>query len=715
MPWVSFLHPAYLAGLALLAIPLALHLHRRRKVRNVSFSDLRFLREAIVKQQRRLQVEDRRLLFLRILVFLLLVLAVSKPVWKQARARIVKEGDRSASVIILDNSYSMGCIENGVVRFDRAKRLALDVLAGLRENDQVTLILASTLAEVVYRDLPVSHFETQSALEASELSCRGSDLAQALALAEAFLRSAEADHREVYLITDLQKVGFEHVAPRLGREQKPMDLFLLPVGYPETGNLALTGGEIRPKRVAPKAECRLTFQGAAFGQVSPGFALLAFQSAGQGLTETSVAVKPGAVFSQSFTERAGEEGNLLAKARVEDDVLEADNERYLVVPVEQPGKALLVEGDPRMKKEDWDTFYFERALKIYGTGLSGGRSYEVFLQGVEEELAQLDTGGFDLIVLANVPRISREIVRKLKNFVQAGGNLILAMGSRVDLESYNDKVVPELIPFSLRRVVSSGERLSYHIAAFQDKSGPLALFSETGQGDLTRPLFWQFVSLGAEAQSQAQILAQFETGAVALFEYPIGRGKVIGWASTLDADWNSLPQQPLYLPFWGEVLDYLEASSAPSPNSEVGESVELTVDFGRGSGQATSLQVLLPNGELARIEVDAGQGRYQAYFSDTHRPGFYHVQIPEGKGIEEVRPSVFAVNVPAEESDLRRASEEEIAAKLAGWNLRRVAEPRKTGGILARARHGRPLWDLFLLLLFAGLLVETIYANRIWR
>ena len=154
MPWVSFLYPAYLAGLALVAIPLALHLRRRRRFRNVSFSDLRFLREAILKQQRRLQVENRRVLLLRILVFLLLVLAVSKPVLKQARTSLVKEGTRSASVIILDNSYSMGCIENGVVRFDRAKRLALDVLKGLKEDDRVTLILASTLAEVVYRALP---------------------------------------------------------------------------------------------------------------------------------------------------------------------------------------------------------------------------------------------------------------------------------------------------------------------------------------------------------------------------------------------------------------------------------------------------------------------------------------------------------------------------------------------------------------------------------
>ncbi len=715
MPWLSFLNPAYLGALALVAIPLALHLHRRRKVRDVTFSDLRFLREAIVKQQRRLQVENRRLLLLRILVFLLLVLAVSKPVLKLARTSLVKEGDHSASVIILDNSYSMGCIENGVVRFDRAKQLALEILEGLREKDRVTLILASTLAEVLYRDLPVTHFETETALQASEVSYRASDLAQALALAEGFLREAKADHREVYVITDLQRAAFENVLPALSGDRKPIDLYLLSVGYPDTGNLALTESEIQPKRVAPGGECHLTFKGFAFGEIEPGFASLVLQGAGRGLTETSVPVKPGTGFSKSFVERLGEEGSWLALARVEDQALAADNERYLVVPIDQPARALLIEGDPHMRKADWDTFYFERALKIYSSGLSGGRSYEVFQQGVQDELSKLEPGGFDLIVLANVPRVSREIVRKLKTFVEEGGQLMIAFGSRVDLQSYNDRMVPQPIPFPLKRVVKSGQRPPYHIAAFQDKKGPLQLFSKSEHGDLTLPLFWEYISLEARPDSGAEVLAQLETGAVVLFEFPIGRGKVIGWASSLDADWNNFPQQPLYLPFWGEVLDYLDASSAPMPNFEVGDTVEITVDFGPDAAEVTSVQILLPNGELESVEVDPGQGRFRAYFSATSWPGFYRLHIPDRQGIQKVDPEVFAVNVSPKESDLSRVADEEIAAKLAGWNLKRIGEPRKAAGVLAGARQGRPLWDLLLLLLFLGILGETIYANRIWR
>ena len=41
------------------------------------------------------------------------------------------------------------------------------------------------------------------------------------------------------------------------------------------------------------------------------------------------------------------------------------------------------------------------------------------------------------------------------------------------------------------------------------------------------------------------ILASFDDGAVALSERSVGNGRVLVWASTLDAYWNNIPQQPV--------------------------------------------------------------------------------------------------------------------------------------------------------------------------
>jgi len=716
MPGLSFLNPLYLAGLALVAIPLAVHLLSKKNVREISFSDLRFLKEAVVNRRRQFHLENRRLLLLRLLVFLLLILAVAKPVVRFSKTRLLREGERSASVIVLDHSYSMSCIENGVKRFDRAKRVALDILEGLKGEDLVSLILAAEEPVVVYQNLPVAQSETRASLEASEVSWRSSDLAQALALAEGILREAKADHREVYVISDLQQKAFEKVSPPGdGAKQDLVDLYLLAVGFPDTGNLALAEAERRPSRVSAKSECRLVFKGFAYGDTAPRFVSLTLQSQGRASTETSLPVKPQAPFSQSFTERVGDESAWLAEARLEDDVLLADNKRYVVIPIEEPGRALLVEGDPRLRKKDWDTFYFERALKIYSTGLSGGRPMDVFVQAVQSELDRLDTSGFDLIVLANVPRISREIIRKLENFVSRGGNLIVSFGARVDLPSYNERLVPNLIPFQLRRVVYHGNRQPFRISAFQDKQKPLAIFSQSNQGDLTLPLFTHFVSAREESGGQAAVLAQFETEDVALFEKKIDRGRVLGWMSSLNAAWNDFPLRPLYLPLWGEIVEYLEESSAPSVNVEVGQTVEIAVDFSLSARNVTTLKVLTPDDKVESFEVDPSQGTSRVYFTNTETPGFYRLQLPEEKRIMKAYPTVFAVNVSAGESDLTRASDEEIAARLAGWTVKRIKEPQRARAEIAVARSGKPLWDVFLLVLLLGVLFETVYANRVWR
>jgi len=715
MPGLSFLNPAYLIGLALLVLPLAIHLFNKKSVREIVFSDLRFLKEAVVKRRRRFELENRNLLLLRLLGVLLLVLAVAKPVIQFARTSIVREGARTQAVIVLDNSYSMGCIENGVVRFDRAKRAALDALLGLEPEDRVTLILASESPEMIYNQLPVSSLEATEKIQSAEASWKSSDLAGALATARDFLQEAEGDHKEVYLITDLQRKAFEKVGTGALSEGDSLDLYLIPVGFPDTGNLALGEVEHRPRRVGPKAECQITVKGFAYGRLAPKFAPLRLLRQGGGTTETAIPVVASAAFSQTFREQIGPDGYWLAEAELEDNVLTADNRRYLVIPVEQPGRLLLVEGEPRMVKSEWESFYFERAVKVYSTGVSGGRAYEVFIQGVSGELDEIDTAGFDVIVLANVPRMSREAVRKLENYVRRGGSLIVSLGRRVDQQSYNEIVSPKLIPCKLDRTVLNGSRPPFRIAAFLDKEKPLSIFSQSRQGDLTLPLFTGYVALDLQPDSEGRVLAKFDSGAVSLVEFNIGHGKVMLWTSSLDTDWNDLPIRPIYLPLWGEILEYLEDATAPPANVLVGEAVEISADFSPEAGNVTSLQVLMPNGRAERFEVDPAQGSFRTFFAQTAIPGFYRLQYPPGQGVKRVFPEIFAVNVSPGESDLTAASDEEIETKLEGWNLKKLSQTSRIAAQLSAARKGLAVWDILLLILVAVLVLETIYANRMWQ
>lgn len=76
---IRFIHPEYLFGLSFLAIPVFIHLMRRRRLTTLDFSSLRFLRSEAVAATRRQRLRRLFLLAMRLLAILLLVLLFSQP------------------------------------------------------------------------------------------------------------------------------------------------------------------------------------------------------------------------------------------------------------------------------------------------------------------------------------------------------------------------------------------------------------------------------------------------------------------------------------------------------------------------------------------------------------------------------------------------------------------------------------------------------------
>jgi PA14 domain/Aerotolerance regulator N-terminal/von Willebrand factor type A domain len=76
---VSFLNPALLGGLALIAIPIIIHLLNRRTAKVLDWGAMRFLLESVESRKKRIQLEEALLLAARCLLAGLLALAVARP------------------------------------------------------------------------------------------------------------------------------------------------------------------------------------------------------------------------------------------------------------------------------------------------------------------------------------------------------------------------------------------------------------------------------------------------------------------------------------------------------------------------------------------------------------------------------------------------------------------------------------------------------------
>ena len=104
---IGFLVPAFLAGLAALAIPLLMHLRHRDKDRPFRFPSLMFLEQLPIRTSQRQRITDWPLLLLRALAVAALVFAFARPVLTD-RAAVGGDTRRRAVVLVVDRSLSMG-------------------------------------------------------------------------------------------------------------------------------------------------------------------------------------------------------------------------------------------------------------------------------------------------------------------------------------------------------------------------------------------------------------------------------------------------------------------------------------------------------------------------------------------------------------------------------------------------------------------------------
>jgi len=137
---VTFVFPVLLGGLALVGIPVLIHLIMRQKPRTLPFPAFRFLVKRHRTNLRKLRLRHLLLLGLRILILAAICLALARP-------RVLSEGlglggDRPlAAVLVFDTSYSMEyTITGGQSRLDEAKKRGLELLDELPEGSRVAIL-----------------------------------------------------------------------------------------------------------------------------------------------------------------------------------------------------------------------------------------------------------------------------------------------------------------------------------------------------------------------------------------------------------------------------------------------------------------------------------------------------------------------------------------------------------------------------------------------
>jgi hypothetical protein len=650
---LSFQLGPALAGLAAAMIPVVIHLSRSRRTKKMRFSTTRFFTEQFLRSYRMSRIREVLLLLCRMALFALLGFAVAQPLLSSPATGAFRPQGSRGVVLLLDDSASMGYIEDGKTLFDRARDAAKKVVESLRPGDSASVVLAGRRAdgprEVFAR--PTTRLDdVLQALDAAKPSDLSADLTEAIPVAEAQARAAAADGKEVYVFSDLQESNWPDRP--LEAESGGPALFVVQVRPQKpVSNLGVTAVQFtsaRPMAGAPfTIRPLLTIAGESRDAVDVRLFVDGEKIGEQKVEKLQTGRWAAPRFHHTFTTGGWHSGYV----EVEDETLPADNRRYFAVEVLQSVKVLAVDGGQSKVGREDALFFLQRALTASPERQKSPVEVDVV---PPDAFVDKDLNGYPLIVLADVESLSPKAVDKLEDYVANGGSAFIFLGGRVDPAFYNENLIGPgrrdggLLPGPLvKRIGDPAEGKDIAFISDVDYEHPaLGAFRDPGFASLAGPsvtfkALWQ-----VDVKPPASVLMKASTGMISvplLCEKAVGKGRVMLYTSSCDRSWTNFPIRPAYLPWARQLAAYLTQEPLNRDTFHLtGDVVQLTQ---AGAEASTPLRVKKPDGQYTAAEWNEAAKVME--FADADRAGVYTVETADH------RPAgMFAVNTENYESKL---------------------------------------------------------------
>ena len=672
---MNFLAPLFLLGGLLVAVPIVLHLTRRRR-EPVPFPSFLLLQltSATARFKRR-RFRNIPLLLLRCLALLLLAAAFAEPV---LRGGALAGGEAAAvdRAVLVDRSLSM-TVGN---RMAAAREAAQDELSGLGREDRAIVVAFDGRAAAL-TELTGDPGALAPAVTNLTAGGGGTSFAPALGLAGRLLPASTGRRREVVLISDLQRSGFEE-----GRPQPS-----LPPGV-----------ELRVRQVSASP---------------PANAWIADVTVvSEGREQLVVTAEVGFAPSPANPEWSGEIELLLSGREVDRESLTAAADRMTTVrfdPVLRPSEPLAAEvrlpgdgfpGDDRFHL----VIHPEAAIRVADLGGSPPSVY------ISEALGVGVAPGFLLdrapargegavrgaleaaqVALVRDPgRLDAGAVRALGDFVEGGGGLVMAAGPR----RLSRAATEELAAFAPAAPGGFVDRdPAGRVGDLAARHPLFEPFGGEGPAVLGALAFFRYRTLDG-VRPDAGILARFDDGKPALVESAWGEGRILLFASSLDAEWTDLPRRAAFVPLLHRLVEVAAGHERIPIAYRVGESVDPGAAFRLSPGAAEEAEEVLADAPSGERTVLGGMDALR-----LAEPGFYRARRP---GAAEFRQ--IGVNPPLAESDLRTldAAEVRMAAAAPQGETETAANP------VAPDLPGRAAAWLLLAAFLLLLVSEAWAANR---
>jgi hypothetical protein len=479
-------------------------------------------------------------------------------------------------------------------------------------------------------------------------------------VAEALDKQRRLTSTRICFFTDLGRTTWEEATTpalraRLERLAEKASLSLFDVGDGQTQNAAITRLDVRDSLVVPGRETTFELDVQNFGNGALAAEQIELFVNGRRTHSQSVDLRPAGKVSTTFSHRFDSPGEQRIEARLADDILLVDNRRYLSLPIRESVRVLCIQGAANEAQH-------------LVAALAPSRTQSPAIQpevATESVLVERDLASYDAVFLLNLGRFSRDEAAVLNRYVRQGGALVIFLGDRVQLASYNEQLGDEtqgrLLPARLESLAPTGD---YRLNPLEYRHEIVKPFANHERAGLLTAPVWKYVRLAVIDPARSRTALAFDNGDAAIVTESIGRGRVVlvaTAASTRSLDksatpptpWTVLSTWPSFPPLVQETLAYAIAPQRAQRNLIVGDEL---VGFLPPTATPGTLQMATPSERSERVPIQTDGVDLRWTYGETQSSGFYEVRL----GPPNEFAQVFAVNVNTRESDLERVDAESL-------------------------------------------------------
>ena len=700
--------------MAVVAIPVLLHLLMRRKPVPHRFPALRFLQARSQVKKRRLKLQHLLLLLVRALALCMLVLALARPVLRGTGWIVDQEGPVAVACVV-DTAPRMLLRQENRTRLDEVQDIASKLFEKLPPESKIAIV---DTGDGGVRFSP-SAVVAANRIERLTAGASSVNLATAMNDAVRLLESSDIGRRELYVFTDLSHGGWEQPVQADWDTLHPsVNLVFIDVSATHPQDFMLESLELSAERLTVGSPLNISVTTRRVGPESARSVAIEFQDQEGGFVrrgEKPVVWKDGEEQEVRFEINGLDPGVHQGRVLIEGgDGLPADDSIEFTVDVGPPTRVLVASPEP----VGTTGLIFVEAVAPFPLVSAGRSKFTVTLDSFDH-LENASWSDFRSIVLIDPPPLPPRTWEMLHEWISKGGGLVVwlgpSAGKPVDFSSAESESV---LGGQIKRVWRSPDRSNYFAPSSLDHP-VLAAFRRVGDSVPWQdfPVFrhWEFqpTSENDDVESSAAIaLASYRNGLPALFERILGKGRVVIVTTPVSqsADdpqaWNQLATGFEPWPFVmlaNEILEYV-VETPDSLNIKSGEVARLRLR----RHDLPTVTVRTPLGDTFPVAIDQQQGAIAV--SATRQPGNYRIRSG-GKTGGFVKG--FSARLPKSSTDFSRLKDDELPLML-GVDRRIVLDTESLDRDVMNYRVGAELSG-WLFLLAAGLLaLDWWMSNRFY-